>query len=224
MTDILSGRYSQQSPWWSVFGMQNNLAQPNRPADTSLPPYPGLAGLFAEEAPIVTKEETTFPAWIEWGKTIEKFSFCLGATAIETLTHAWIAVRTGAGCTAGGSGAAGEIKPVLVAESADETGLTGAKTTTWSISLKKPLLITPENAPFGYVYVSVFATATKVGTYVAFKTQLAALNKVASGLKVFPWFPNVPIYSKSKPASETTPEKEPKEVVLVEIAPFCLIQ
>ena len=224
MTDLVSGRYPQQNPNWSCFGMQNNLAQPNVPAFTSIPPYPGLAGLFAEEAPIITKEETSFPVWLPWGVTIEKFSMCLGATAIETLTHAWVAVRTGAAVEAGGSGAKGELKPVLVANSVDTTGLTGAKTTTVSLSLEKPLLITPENAPFGYVYVSIFMTATKVGTYVAFKTQLAALNKVASGFKVFPWFPNVPIYSKSKPTSETTPEKEPKEIVLVEIAPFVLVQ
>lgn len=224
MTDVISGRYPQQNPAWSVFGMQNNIAQPNVPAFTSLPPLAGLAGTLEDGAAIITKEETTFPVWLPWGVTIEKFSLALGATEIETLTHAWVAVRTGAGVEPGGAGAKGELKTVLVGESADETTLTGAKTKTISISLKKALLITPENAPNGYVYVSVFMVATKVGTYASFKTAAGALFKAVSGAKVFPWFANQPIYFKSKPASETTPEKEQKENVAVELAPLVLVQ
>lgn len=224
MSDQVSGRYPAQSPFWSVFGMQNNIAQPNVPAFSSLPPLGGFAGTLGDEAAIITKEETTFPVFIPWGVSIEKFSLVVGATEIETLSHAWVAVRTGAGATAGGSGAAGELKPVLVGESADTTGLTGAKTETISMSLKKSLLITPENAPFGYVYVSIFMEATKVGTYASFKTPAAALHKAVSALKVFPWFPNMPLYTKSKPASATAPEKEPKENVEVIIAPLVLVQ
>lgn len=220
MSDLVSGRYPAQSAAWAQVGMQNNIAQSDVPVWHNVP----LNGIVEDGAPIITKEETTVPMFIPWGTAIEKITLVGGATEIETLTHAWACVRSGVGATAGGAGALGEFKPVLQAQSKDNTALTMAKTENIVFTLEKSVLITPENAPNGYVYVSVFAAATKVGTYASFKCPATALTKASSGLKVFPWLPNMPLFTKSKPTSETVAEKEPKEAVLVAVAPVLLVQ
>ena len=57
------------------------------------------------------------------------------------------------------------------------------------------------------------------------KCSGCALFKAPSGLKVYPWLANAPIYSKFKQTSEGgTAAKEPNEVVLVATAPVLIVQ
>jgi hypothetical protein len=217
MSDLTSGRYAQQSPAWAQLGMQNNLAQPSVPAFTNAP----ASGAVEDGAPFITKEETTVPIFVPWGVSIEKISVFNGATATKgAVTHAWAAVRSGLTPASGG-----EFAPVLLAQSKDNTAYEAKKTETLAFTLEKSVLVTPENAPNGYVYISVFLdVAEAVGTYAAFEATAAALNKASSGLKVFPWFTGCPINTKSKPVTAATAEKTPKEAVLVEVAPVLVVQ
>jgi hypothetical protein len=215
MSDLVSGRYPQQAVPWVQTGMQNNLAQSDFPTWHNLP----LNTIVEDGAAIITKEETIFPVYVPWGTQFEKISIVNGATETETLTHAWASVRSGLTPASGE-----EFKPVLLGQSKDNTAFEGKKTETLSFTLEKALLSTPENAPRGYLYFSIFMEATKVGTYASFKCPATALTKATSGLKVYPWFTGMPLYVKSKPASATVAEKEPKEAVLVALAPVVFVQ
>ncbi len=218
MADLTSGRYANQSPNWGFLGGLNNLTQSDIPAFSSLPPLPMDAGITDAKC-LITKEEVTFPVYLPWGTVVKQISLNCGAEATETLTHAFFVVRSAPKLAVGG-----EFKPVLQAESGDLTTLEGKATEIATMSLKTPLLVTPEIAPFGFVYFSIFVEATKAGSWASIETPATALNKAVSSLKVFPLYENGPIYSKSKPASATVPEKEPKEVVYVVKIPFVIVQ
>ena len=222
MSDIVGGRYANQNPAWAITGQLNNLAQPDVPAFTNLPPGAGLAGTLGDEAALITKEEVCWPVFLPWGVAIKKLNLFVGGTKTETMTHAFWTVKQGSPIAIGG-----ELKGTLLAESGDLTSsYEPAETTTGTMELKESLLITPENAPNGFVYFGVFIEGTKVGTYASFKTPAAATFKASSGQKVFPWFTNGPLLKgfKTKPASATTPEKTLKEVVDVVINTVCVVQ
>ena len=215
MSDLVSGRYPQQAPAWSQFGQQNNLAQPSVPMFHNAP----ATSAIENGAPIITKEETVVPVNVPWGVSIEKISLVNGATETETLTHAWACLRTGESVAAGK-----KLKATVVGTSTDKTTFEAKKTETVSFTLEKPVLITPENAPGGFIYVGVYMVATKVGTYASFKTAATALTKASSGTEIFPWFTGAPVAFKTKPTTETKPETEIKEAVLVEVAPVLFLQ
>ena len=218
MADLVSGRYPQQNPLWSVFGQQNNESQSDVPAFYNQAPLPGVNGLVESAAGVITKEEVIFPVYVPYGVSLKTLKWVQTATELASITHAWWTVRSAPSIAIGG-----EFKPQVQAQSKDTTTLAttyAGKTETVTLpELEKSVLVTPENAPNGYVYVSIFIEGT-VGTQVSFKTPATATYKAVSGLKVYPWFANAPIWAKSKPTSKTEAENTLTSLTQIETVPL----
>jgi hypothetical protein len=219
MSDQVSGRYPAQAANWALFGHTNNIAQADVPGLTNVSP----GATLVDAAAVVTKEITFVPVQVPEGIEITKIQMFVGATKMEAVTTNWAAIYTGPGVAeVGGAGAKGEMKPQLIAQSANST-VAVAATTTASYELEKKVLITSERAPNGYVYVAIAGESTKVGTFASFE-QAVALWKAGSGKKAFPFVANAPIAFKAKPTSlESTAPTEPNEIAMVAVQPLLLL-
>lgn len=219
MSDLVSGRYSAQNPNWGLWGKTNNIVQSDVPAISNISPGTTLV----DGAAVITKEITFVPVQVPEGIEISKVSMFVGGTKMEAVTTNWVALYTGPGAEAGGSGAKGEIKPKLIAQSANSTTAVAA-TTTATYELEKKVLVTPERAPNGYLYVAIAAESTKVGTFASFEVAAALTKSGGATLKVFPWLTNAPITFKTKPSSLTsTAPEEPTETVVVAVIPALVL-
>jgi hypothetical protein len=229
MSDLTGGRYPNQSPIWGFTGNTGNVAQSDLPAITTLAQV-GSPAIAATGAGLITKEVVFQPAFLPEGYPITEIGVCCTSEATATTSHFWIAVYTGAGAEGGGSGTKGELKSALVGQSADKTTLEPAAESgvTWFAMEKAPIIVSPTNAPHGYVYIGVYAVATTIGKYLTATTNATKVQnyKASSALKIFPWMPNMPLMAfKSKPtAEEGTAEATIKEVVDVTVAPVLFIK
>ena len=214
MADLVSGRYPQQNQNWSLFGQANNAAQSDVPAFTNI-----TAGATLEDgAAIVTKEVTVVPIFVPYGVSITKASIFLGATKQETVTYKWSALYTAPTSTIGGV-----LAPKLITQSANST-TAAASTTTDTYEYEKTTLVTPENAPNGFLYVAFAQESTKVGTYASFK-QATALTKAVSGGKIYPWVAGAPIGGFTCSAAfTTTAATELVPTAVVGVLPAVLVQ
>src|ERR1035441_6679804 len=130
MSDLTSGRYPANYLPWASYGMQKNVVQPNVPVFCNAPP---LAGLVDTTAALKTEEGCAVPIVLPYGVEISKVSYRVGATAINTVSHSWVALYTGVS----GATAAVEV-PKLIEQSADAAGQAAAATTTVTVTLAKP--------------------------------------------------------------------------------------
>lgn len=215
MSDLTSGRYAAQNPSWALFGKQNNIAQPDVPAFTNVSPGTTLEDGTAQK----TKYFTAAPVFLPEGVEITKVSAFVGGTAQASTTHFWLGVYSGLSPSTVG----GEVKPVQLAVSKDLTTYEPAATTTLSAELEKPLLITSENAPHGFVYIGFFNEGT-VASLASFKVA-TALTKATSGLKTYPWFPGAPLPAIQDKCSATrTSALELEELTVVGVVPALVVQ
>jgi hypothetical protein len=216
MSDQVSGRYSAQSRDWLLFGKQNNLAQSDIPAFTNVSPGTTLEDGAAQK----TKYLTAAPVFLPEGIEITKVSAMIGATAQATTAHFWLAAYSGLSPTAIG----GEVKPKLLGQSADKATYEPAATTTAVAEFEKPILITSENAPHGFIYIGFYVAATTPASLASFKVAVA-LTKATSALKTYPWFVGAPLPAIQDKVTEaaTAPELL-EELTVVGVVPALLVQ
>jgi hypothetical protein len=174
MADLLSGRYAQANPLWSLLGQLANVAQSDAPPFTNWTP----GTVLADSAIAATGVSLSVPVAVDWGTTISKITVVAGATAEATGTHSFLALYQGTGAT-----------PALIGQTADDTGAASiAASTVYTRSLATAQLITPTNAPNGFVYVTVNVTGGTIPTLVSYSTPVATHTVGA-------WFTGAPRFA-----------------------------
>jgi len=145
---LVRGKYSETSWIAKVTGNKANANQSNLPVRSNME-YLGLGGA-ADIAIGGTGVCLSVPVPVEFGDLITNISVMAGATAESGGSHAFMALYQGTGSS-----------PVLMAQTADDTGAASiAASTLYTKALATPQLITPTNAPNGFVYVTISVTGT----------------------------------------------------------------
>ncbi len=172
MSDLVRGRYHVANPVWSLLGQPNNATQSNVAVRSNL----DISGLNAltDGAAFVTGVATGVAIPVEYGDIITKISLVVGGAAEAVGTHAVSGLYSGIAV------------PALLAQSTDLTGATavGPVNTRFDFTLASAVLVTPTNAPSGFIYASVFVTATTPPT--------AASYTVAAAV-AYQWYTGAPL-------------------------------
>jgi hypothetical protein len=142
----------------------------------------GLSGLTDTAAATTSAKANAVAVPVEYGDVFSKVTFVNGATAQATSTHGNVALYSG-----------GVAAPaILGAQSADNIAANGGfpGSALVTVTLGAPVLITPANAPFGYIYVSYGNTATTQPSLAAYSTPTAinyqwALNSATANPLAF---------------------------------------
>ena len=150
MADLVRGRYHVTNPVWSYLGQPVNATQSDI-AYRSNAAVTGLAGLADTAAALTTQVCTSVPVPVEYGDVITKISVVVGATAAGTPTNSFAALYSGIATT-----------PALLAQSTDITTTAIAASGVFTWTLASPIMVTPTNAPNGYLYASIMVKATTV--------------------------------------------------------------
>jgi len=149
MADLVRGRYHVTNPVWSYLGQPVNATQSDIAYRTNAA-VTGIAGLADTSAALTTQVCTAVPVPVEYGDVITKISVVVGATAAGTPTNSFAALYSGIGT------------PALLAQSTDITTGAIAASAVFTWTLASPILVTPTNAPNGYLYASIMVKATTV--------------------------------------------------------------
>jgi hypothetical protein len=156
---LTKGRYGQQNPFLGLIGNSlTNIAQSDSPVRSNLE---WAIGDLSDGALAATGVAACVPVPVDIGQLFTGLVIVTGATAGSTINHA------GAGLYAG-TGAA----PAKIAASADlgSTNEMAANAPVYFV-FATPVLITPTNAPNGFIYASVTVTsATTIPTAVSMST------------------------------------------------------
>ena len=164
---LARGHFPNTNPFWKISGSLANVVEANVSARSNLE-YLGY-GALADLAIGATGVSLSVPVPVEYGDVISKISVMAGATAEGTGTHSFMALYQGTGAS-----------PALMAQTADDTGAAAiAASTVYTRSLATPQLITPTNAPNGFVYVTINVTAGTVPTLVGCAPAAAAYTLAA---------------------------------------------
>lgn len=151
--DIVSGGYPLTNPLLGLLGGLSNVVQSNIPARSNL--EWGIGDL-SDGALAATGVGIVVPCPVAFGTVVSKVSVLIGATAGATMSHQFAALYQGTGAA-----------PALMAQSADTTSAAIGASALASWTLATPQVITPTNAPSGFVYVLLSITATTVPTAVS---------------------------------------------------------
>lgn len=149
---LLAGRYPIRNGLWSILGQPVNGAQSSTPVRSNLE-YLGLGGgLTDTAASLVSGVLTAVAVPVDWGQVISTVSVLTGATAASTPTHSFAVLYAGTNVAA----------PPIITGSQSVDGLTGAigASARKDFTLGTAALITPTNAPYGYIWAGVSVTAT----------------------------------------------------------------
>ncbi len=170
--DLVSGGYPTSYTPAKLTGKAPNSAQGNISVRSNLE-WLGVSGM-TDGALAATGVGCAVAVPVEWGDVITKVRLPVGATAEATGTHAWAALYSGIAV------------PALLGQSVTNTGAAAlAASAPFEFTLAAPILITPQNAPGGFIYVSISVTATTVPT--------AATVPVAAAVD-YQWFPGGPLF------------------------------
>ncbi len=168
----MSGRYPTSYQFDKLTGKAANASQGNI-AVRSNAEWLGISGM-TDGALAATGVGCAVAVPVEWGDVISAIDLLAGATAEGTGTHAFAALYSGL------------ATPALLAQSADETGAAAvAASVKHAFVLTSSVLITPQNAPGGFVYASISITAATVAT--------AATVPVAAAVD-YQWFAGGPLF------------------------------
>jgi hypothetical protein len=165
MADLVRGRYNVTNPLWSYVGQAVNGTQSDI-AVRSNAAVLGLAGLTDSAAALTTQVCTAVPVPVEYGDVISKVTVVVGATAAGTPTNAFAALYSGIATT-----------PALLAQATDISSAAIAASAVFTFTLASSVLVTPANAPFGYIYASIMSKATVVPSLATVSVAAAVAYK-----------------------------------------------
>ena len=162
MADLARGRYGVTNPIHSAFGQTANSTQSDI-AIRSNASWAGMCGLTDAAAIITTGVMASIPVPVEYGDVISTISFAVGATAGATLTQSITALFSGI------------ATPALLAQSTSNVAADGGFTASGlrTFTLQTPILITPANAPNGFVYAGYSVTGTTMPTLASYGSAAA---------------------------------------------------
>ncbi len=161
MSDLLSGHYPPQEQLWRLLGMPSNATQSNIPPRTNLS-FLGYSAAV-DLAATATKKGMFAAVPVQEGDVITKVSTFIGATEGKTGVKSFVAVYEGT--TAKKEAALLGQSKVLEVAIKPKLILTE--------ELEKAILITPSNAPNGYVFVGLITEATTLPTQVGVEVPVA---------------------------------------------------
>ena len=143
MADLVSGRWPQTNPWWSLLGQPTNVNQSDVPARSNLE-WLGMNTAIATGTGASSGVANCVAVPVDQGVVISKVSIFVTATAAGTPTHSFAALYNGSGAA-----------PALIGQSTD--GGTAA------VAANAQFSFTP---PYGFVYVAFSLTATTMPSFV----------------------------------------------------------
>jgi hypothetical protein len=171
MSDLVSGRYSQQELFWRILGMPQNATQSDFPVSTNLTLF-GLAGL-TDAAQAATKKGWAVAIPVSEGYYYTKVGIIVGATEGEA----------GKTFAAVYEGTTGKKEAKLLAQSAKALGESAlTKEKLYSLELEKGVLANPETAPHGYLFAGIVQEATTIGTAITQAAVKAIAQKLNRGV------------------------------------------
>lgn len=182
MSDLVGGKYPQLAPLSAFTGGLSNVAQSNIPARSNAEWY-GLSGL-SDGALAGSGIGCVVPVPVDPFMTISAVNIIIGGTAASTPTHQFAAIYAGTGSA-----------PALLGQSTDTTTAAIAASLPYHWTLATPLLITPTQAPNGFVYVVISITASTVPTAASVATVSGVNNGSAQ------WGANAPLFLSSTAGS-----------------------
>lgn len=156
MSDQVSGRYQGLNPWYNVLGQTANAVQSDVPTRSNIE----IFGPVKEETGTITSEKGLLAAIpVTYGDSISNVRIGVVATEAETSSEFIGAIYPG--LAAGKKTKVAAESAVIKEQAKKEKGFV--------MALKESLLITPTNAPFGFVYAGFFVKETtpalKVGAW-----------------------------------------------------------
>ena len=154
MADLVSGRWPQTNPWWSLLGQPTNVNQSDVPARSNLE-WLGMNTAIATGTGATTGVANCVAVPVDQGVVISKVSIFVTNTAAGTPTHSFAALYNGSGAA-----------PALIGQSTDGGTAAVAANAQFSFTLTSPQLMTNVTAPYGFVYVAFSLTATTMPSFV----------------------------------------------------------
>lgn len=160
---LIRGRYNATNPTWTAVGQTVNVIQSDVAARSNAA-WGSMFSLTDAAAIVTTGIQGSVPVPVEYGDVISKISFVVGATAGATLTQSFTALYSGVPTT-----------PALLGQSASNVTADGGFTASGlrTFTLATPILITPANAPLGFIYASYSVTGTTMPTLASWGTPAA---------------------------------------------------
>lgn len=177
--DLVGGSYPLGRPLNALFGLAGQSAQANLPIRTNLE-WPQFSGPLVDTAGSGVAASGVMyavPIPVDVGMLVSKISVLVGATAASTPTHGFAALYSGTSVAS----------PPLIGQSTDQATAAIAASARFDYTLTTANIITPAQAPYGWVWAAVGTTVT---------TTLPSLITVPSGAAgaVYRWFTNTPLY------------------------------
>lgn len=180
--DLVGGGYLLTNPVTSLLGGFANAAQANLSARSNLSwfglgnPTDGVLG--------TSGVATTVAVPVDVGTPITKVSILVGATAASAPTHQFAALYAGTGSA-----------PALIAQTTDATSAAINASASYGWSFGTPQVITPTQAPQGFIYAMVVIAATTMPTAAVVSTPTAI---------GYQWTTNAPLFLSSTQGSGIT--------------------
>jgi hypothetical protein len=176
--DLVSSHYPLSQALQALLGAGGQKAQGNLPIRSNLE-LPVYSGALADTAASLTSGVmTAVPVPVDVGMEVSNISVLVGATPASTPTHQWAALYSGTTVAA----------PPLIAQTAD--GATAAIAASgrydFAFAAGSQQVITPAQAPYGYVWVAISVTGTTVPSLITTPAGAAAGQ--------YRWFTNTPLY------------------------------
>lgn len=159
---LIRGRYNATNPVFTAFGQTGQSSQANLSARSNAA-WGSLFSLTDAAAITTTGVSASIPVPVEYGDIITSIGFLVGATAAATSTHSFTALYSGIAV------------PALLAQSTDNVAADGGFTASGlrTFTLATPQLITPANAPLGFIYATMCVTGGTLPTLASWGTPTA---------------------------------------------------
>lgn len=204
MSDLVSGRYGALEPLWTMLGRPVSAKQSDIPGRSNVSFF-GY-GTPLDSATAATKKGVFAAIPVQWGDEITKITVFIGATEGKTGPVSFTALY---------SGISGKKEASLLGQSAKKEVAIKPKLPLTE-ELEKAVLITPENAPGGWVYAGLVLEATTINTLIGTKAVAAAQKE---------WFAGGPeAYAVEVTQKEAgVAEAKIKTETAVELVPFVVL-
>ncbi len=162
MSDLVSGRYQSLNPVFAAFGQATNAVQSDVPPRGNMELHGG-GGLV--EGILVTAKQYLVMIPVSYGDVITNVNVAVAGKEGEAASESFVSIYTGV--------ANGKTSTLIQ----QGTAVTAAvvKEKLFTQALKESVLITPTNAPFGYVYAGIACTGTTMAEVAGWKIKPKAI-------------------------------------------------
>lgn len=169
--DIVGGRYPLSYSFGKLLGSSSNSAQGNLGVRCNAE-FGVLGSLQDAAAGLTSGTATLVPVPVELGDVFQFVDVFSGATAAATPTHSWAALYNSAGV-------------LLGAQSVDGTSAAIAASARFTFTLGSKYIVQSTDAPGGFLYAAISATAGTVPSLVSGTVPTAVQYALYTGAVPF---------------------------------------